>query len=123
MKDYHVMEYMYRDANNFKAFGEVLLFGIITDDDISEIKSLLDSGEFFVAEQTGIPVLYSQLWKYSNGPTVADHAFHEFSRFRPATASEISTMKLWGDVSILIEKFRYIGKHWDCTQSVHCLSV
>ncbi len=123
MKDYYVMEYMYRDANNFKAFGEILLSGIISDVDITEIKSLLDSGEFFVAEQAEIPVLYSQLWKYSNGPTVADHAFHEFSGFRPATTNEISTMKLWGNVSTLIEKFRCIGAHWDCTQSVHCLSV
>ncbi len=31
MKDYYVMEYMYRDANNFKAFGQLLLTGNITD--------------------------------------------------------------------------------------------
>lgn len=123
MKDYYVMEYMYRDANNFKAFGEILLSGIISDNDIAEIKSLLDSGEFFVAEQLRVPVLYSQLWKYSNGPTVADHASHEFFGFRPATVKEISTMKLWGNVSTLIERFRCIDTHWDCTQSVHCLSV
>jgi len=53
MKDYYVMEYMYRDANNFKAFGEILLSGIISDNDIAEIKSLLDSGEFFVAVNAG----------------------------------------------------------------------
>ena len=113
------MEYLYRDVNNFKVFGELLLFEIISDNNITEIKSLLYSGEFFVAEQVGIPVLYSQLWKYSNGPTVADHAFHEFSGFHLATDNEISSMKLWSDVSTLIEKFRCIGTHWDCTQSVN----
>ncbi len=27
----------------------------------------------------------TQHWKYSNGPTIADHAFHEFSSFRLVT--------------------------------------
>jgi hypothetical protein len=79
MNSYYVLEYLYRDANNFKAFGQILLSGNISENYITEIKSYLDSGEFFVAEQVNIPTLYSQLWKYSNGPTIADHTFHEFS--------------------------------------------
>ena len=38
MKKHCVVEYLYRDANNFKAFGEILVFGSISDDYITEIK-------------------------------------------------------------------------------------
>jgi len=120
MKNYCIFEYLYRDADNYKAFGEILLTGKVTDNNIEELKSLLDSGEYFVAEQVGIPTLYSQLWKYSNGPTVADHAYHEFSELRPATSGEVESMDLWGDVESLLSKFRCAGTHWDCMQSVHC---
>ncbi len=123
MKDYYVMEYMYRDANNFKAFGELLLTGNITDSNIIEIKSLLDSGEYFIAEQVGIPALYSQLWKYSNGQTIADHAYHEFIGIRSATNEEAASLKEWGDIATLISKFQHVRQDWDCQQSVHCMSI
>jgi len=120
MKDYSVMEYLYRDSNNFKAFGQLLLTGDIADTDISKIKSSLDSGEYFVAEQVGIPPLYSQLWQYSNGPTIADHAYHEFVELHSATDEEISSLPVWGDISALISKFQHVRQVWDCRLSVHC---
>ena len=85
MNKFYVLEYLYRDANNFKSFGEILISGEVSEDYIEEIKAYLDSGEFFVAEQVNIPTLYSYLWEYSNGPTIADHAFHEFLTIRLAT--------------------------------------
>lgn len=123
MKNYYVMEYLYRDANNFKVFGQLLLTGKSSDSDFSEIKTSLDSGEYFVAEQVDIPPLYSQLWKYSNGPTNADHAYHEFIEIRSATDEEISSLAVWGDMSTLISKFRYVRQGWDCRLSVHCSDV
>ena len=121
MSDYCVMEYLYRDANNFKAFGEILISGKFSDTDVDELKSLLDSGEFFVAEQVNIPTLYSQLWKYSNGPTIADQAFHEFSSIRLATENDIASLDCWGETSVLLNTFRMASQQtWDCSQSVHC---
>ncbi len=121
MNNYYVLEYLYRDANNFKAFGQILVLGNVSEDYISEMESYLDSGEFFVAEQVNIPTLYSQLWKYSNGPTIADHAFHEFSLIRLATENEITSLDLWGETSVLLDTFRMASKQsWDCSQSVHC---
>ena len=119
MKKYVVMECLYRDADNFKAFGQILLSGNITDVYISEMESLLDSEEFFVAEQVGIPTLYSQLWEFSNGPTRADHAFHELSTIRPATDSEVKSTDLWGTTDSLLESFRSVRQEWDCSLSVH----
>jgi len=123
MKKHYVMEYLYRDANNYKAFGQLLLTGKFNDIDTVEIKSFLDSGEYFIAEQVGIPALYSQLWKYSNGPTFADHAYHEFIEIRFATDEEVATLEIWGDIATLTSTFRNVGQHWDCTQSIHCSSI
>ena len=113
------MEYLYRDANNFKAWGKIILSGAVTDSDVIELKSLLDFGEFFVAEQVDIPVLYQELWKFSNGPTLADHAYHEFAGLRQASDDDLSSISLWGDVTSLLQKFRNIEKKWDCSKSVH----
>lgn len=121
MKNYSVFEYLYRDANNFKAFGELLLSGKITNDYVTELNSYLYSGEFFVAEQVNVPTLYSHLWEYSNGPTISDHAFHEFSSLRPATNEEVSSLDLWGESSNMIVAFRMASQQsWDCSLSVHC---
>ena len=121
MNKYYVLEYLYRDADNFKAFGEILVSGDVPKGYISEIESCLYAGELFVAEQVKIPTLYSQLWKYSNGPTIADHAFHEFSSIRPATEHEIELLDLWGETSVLLDTFRLASQQsWDCNQSVHC---
>ena len=60
--------------------------------------------------------LYSQLWKYSNGPTIADHAFHEFSFLRLATEHEIATLDLWGETSVLLDNVCLASQQsWDCS--------
>lgn len=120
MDDYFVLEYLYRDADNFKAYGGILLTGNVAENYVSQIESLLESGEYFVAEQVGIPVLYSGLWKFSNGPTSADHAFHEFIKIRHAVDSEIKTIEYWGTTTSLLDAFRKVSKKWDCLLSVHC---
>ena len=121
MNSYCVFEYLYRDANNFKAFGQLLLSGEVSEQYINELKSYLDYGEYFVAEQINIPTLYSHLWEYSNGPTLADHAFHEFSTLRSATKEEVLSLKLWGETSQMLEVFKIAGQQsWDCSLSVHC---
>ena len=121
MNNYYVLEYKYRDADNFKAFGEILVLGDVSDNYITEMESYLDFGECFVAEQVGIPILYSQLWKYSNGQTLSDHAFHEFSSIRLATKSEVQSLDLWGESSQLLDAFRLASEQsWDCRLSVNC---
>lgn len=121
MNNYYIFEYLYRDSDNFKAFGQLLLSGEITEKHILELKSYLDCEEYFVAEQVNIPTLYSELWKYSNGQTLSDHAFHEFSLLRAATIFEIASLKPWGAMSGLLEAFRIANRQsWDCSLSLHC---
>jgi hypothetical protein len=54
-------EYLYRCAGNYKEWGEVLLSNPEhrpLDELEAEIRSNLIDGEFFIAEQIGIPTLY-----------------------------------------------------------------
>ncbi|MBU0791897.1 MAG: hypothetical protein KKC55_15725 [Gammaproteobacteria bacterium] len=74
-----VFEYLYRDADNHKAFGKVALEGVGADADWSAALKKLDEELYFVAEQVGLPPLYDRLYRWSeNAPTDSDHYWHEF---------------------------------------------
>ena len=101
-KIYSVFEYLYGDAANYKAWGQLLLLGHATHLQRTQMLSRFDSGEFFIAEQLGIPVLYSELWQYSTGSTSDDHGWHCFNALRPATPQEIASIQPWGSVEKLL---------------------
>lgn len=111
-KGYSIFEYLYRDASNYKAWGEILLSGVSSQNDIALLRASLDSDTYFVAEQVGIPALYSELWELSDGPTSDDHALHEFVALRVATEEEIKSMSLFGDLSNVLSDFKAVTK-WD----------
>jgi len=111
-------DYVYRDAGNFKAFGTVLLRGAVTKIDEDLVRRSLDSGEYFIAEQVGVPPLYDQLYQWSSGPTESDHCWHEFVGFR-----EINTPPIMPTFNIVsarqfISRFAAID-NWDLGQSPH----
>lgn len=84
-------DYMYRDAGNFKAFGTIALEGELDQADQELIRGRLSSGEFFIAEQVGVPPLYRELYKWSGGPISDDHCWHEFVGFRALSEVESRT--------------------------------
>ena len=83
-----IFEYCYRDAGNFKAFGSVTLDGSLTPQEENDVRSKLESGDYFIAEQVGIPPLYDQLYQWSNGPIQTDHCWHEFVGFEEAGGAD-----------------------------------
>src|SRR5690606_3750149 len=100
-----VFEYLYRDAGNYKAWGSLLLTGTVSAEHEAAFRECLDSGEFFVAEQVGVPSLQQELWTLSGGPTEDDHGFHEFHGFRPATGEDLVEAP-WGSVEEFLEAFK-----------------
>ncbi|MCK9380448.1 MAG: hypothetical protein M0P95_05200 [Sulfuritalea sp.] len=96
-----VFEYLYRDAGNFKAWGALLLKGALTEVQVAEMRSKLEGGEFFIAEQIGIPPLYQELWAYSEGITESDHPSHEFFAVRPAEENDLAMGAPWGTANDL----------------------
>ncbi len=61
--NYSIFEYQYRDACNYKAWGEILLQGNHSPTDAEKIKDSCDWNNTFVAEQLEIPTLYEELYK------------------------------------------------------------
>lgn len=114
-----VFEYLYRDASNYKAWGEMLLSGAPADGEIAVLRGYLESGEYFVAEQVGIAAVYEELWQLSGGPTGDDHALHEFVGVRAATEDEITSMPLYGTWSDLLVRFKSVIA-WDYALSPNC---
>lgn len=76
------MEYLYRDAANYKSWGDVV-FRNENDLDIlkieERIRAALIDREFFVAEKVGVPVLY-----FESRDDELDHQWHEYSAVTPS---------------------------------------
>lgn len=120
---FSIFEYVYRDAGNYKAFGQVLLRGECVDAHWRRIEAACDSHLLFVAEQVGVPPLYEELYAYSGGMVAGDHAFHEARKLRLATAEEAAG-DAWGPVAELVARFAGVGNEWDCRLSPHgCLLI
>jgi hypothetical protein len=113
-----IFEYLYRDAGNFKAWGELLLDGELSEADEAFLRSKFEGGEFFIAEQLGIPPLYEAVWSASlAGPSEElDHVWHEFHAIRPASEEEVKTHKPWGSASRLITVVEDVDA-WDLSLS------
>lgn len=114
--EYCIFEYIYRDASNYKAWGKVLLSGAPSDNEIEKLRSRLESGEYFVAEQVGIPAVYKELWDLSGGPTCDDHSLHEFVALRVADEDERKSLLIFGDLANLLKTFEAVTR-WDYSLS------
>ena len=78
-----LLEYLYRDASNYKQHGSVVLRGAIS---LKDIRPLLLDGEYFIPSQAGLPGLQHKFRKQGfEYPTEYDHAWHEIVSMRPTT--------------------------------------
>ncbi|MFN4358042.1 hypothetical protein [Sphingopyxis alaskensis] len=74
-----VFEYLYRDADNHKAFGKVAFRGWVSPAAWDRAFQKLHDRTCFIAEQVGLPSLCGQLYRWSGGgPSDADHCWQEF---------------------------------------------
>lgn len=108
--------YMYRDAANHKSHGAVLLEGDLTERQRSEIVETFEAGEFFVAEQIGLPPLYGALFSFSGGRTEDDHTWHSFVRFEPSRQPDAANAPHWRSAGSFHETMSKIGE-WDISLS------
>lgn len=115
---FSVFEYLYRDAGNFKAWGALLLKGALTEAQVREMRTKLEGGELFIAEQIGVPPLYQELWKYSDGPTESDHVWHEFFALRPSVENDLVEGTPWGTANALFTAVSGIAR-WNERLSPH----
>ena len=110
-------DYMYRDAGNFKAFGTVILEGALSPADREMLRDRLEEGEYFIAEQIGVPSLYEQLYRWSDGATSSDHCWHEFVGFRDLESRPGEHPPI-AEARAFITQFASVGE-WDASLSPH----
>ena len=70
--------YLYRDGDNYKAYGEVIASGSVTEKEKKTLTASLLYGDNFIAHQVGFPeiFLFSPVGNYES--TEMDHTLHEF---------------------------------------------
>ena len=118
-EQYCLFVYQYGDSDNVSKPGRLLLRGVHAAELQDAIRAACESWEFFVAEQVGVPVLYSELYALSGGPTIDDVAFHEFLGLQVATEAEVKLLPVWDDLSSFVSRFCGV-RYWDCRLSPHC---
>jgi hypothetical protein len=116
--DFTIFEYLYRDAANYKVWGQLLLEGVVSEIDRQVLASKFESGDLFIAEQLGIPALYGDLWEFSDGPTEDDHVWHTFHALRAVTPEDPSTV-VFGSVVDLVARIEAV-EEWKSELSPHC---
>lgn len=107
-----VLEYVYRDAGNFKTFGRIRLEGAVGDAK-QTIRDCLEWGDQFVAEQVGVPSICRAHWEaVGEGPSDLDHAYHEFFSLR-ALCDEDRDLPVWGSLETLVLRMQRAARNWD----------
>ena len=112
-----IFEYCYRDAGNFKAFGTLLLDGTVPSHLEAQVRSALQDGQFFIAEQIGVLPLYNQLYKWSGGAIEADHCWHEFVGFKETDNTD-SSIECAGTAAEFAARFASVAQ-WNEELSPH----
>ena len=111
-RTYLAFDYLYRDASNYKAFGTVWLSGSLSEAERAKLISCCDDGEFFIAEQIGVPALYGTLFEDGGGPTEDDHAWHMIVEIREKVSLP-EDANLWGEASTLLAAFSAAKGNWN----------
>lgn len=109
-----VFEYLYRDADNHKAFGKVAFDGSVSSESWDRAFQKLDDRTHFIAEQVGLPSLCGQLYRWSGGgPTDADHCWHEFVSVSVVEEGALppAILKL-GKIAAFVERLSAV-EEWD----------
>lgn len=113
----------YRDGGNNKENTDVVISGLITEEHIAAIRSHLDDGEYFIANQVGLPTPSEKFAKKYDFPLEdSDHVFSTLF-YDGCTADEMHTHAeptLEMSVEDLVEMFRNV-KSWDEAAEWHRL--
>lgn len=76
--------YMYRDAANYKMHGEVVVEGVLSEEEKSQILETLHIEDQFLPDQVGMPVLYTEFPSHYED----DHPWHELSDLETITRAQ-----------------------------------
>ena len=112
-----VFEYLYRDAGNWKTYGEILLAGKFWPALRDELTACCEMDALFVAEQVHVEPLQPKHHVTYGEPSELDHAFHEFVDIRAATAGDIGRLPFAGQLNDLVMSMHAARDRWNCALS------
>ena len=101
------INYLYRDADNYKSFNNCVIRGQLTPEQKSEIKGCLEHGEFFIPSLVGLPE------EKFGTETSADHEWFEW------IDAEDTDLQWTVGVTAeeLVAKFREMAHYWKPDES------
>ena len=110
------INYLYRDADNYKMPNSCIVAGKITPEQIDTIISTLDDGEYFIPRLVGLPEK-----KFDTYDPQSDHPFFELGpdSFEPTKAR--ATIDL--TVETLVEAFTRQKGKWHCIEPERALEL
>lgn len=103
------MEYLYRDADNYKSLNRIILKGQFTQAQSDVIYSCLDKGEYFIPRQVGLPEK-----RFDTFDPQSDHCWFELHPGAFTFTNEEPTVEL--TVDDLTQNFRKAKGNWNKIQ-------
>lgn len=104
-QNYTVVPYQYRDAANYKAGGEIILTGLLSEADLGIIRSKLDSGEYFIPHDLGLGIAELQD-TLESFPSEDDHVYHELLLEESEVVSELPEGKVAIPAQSFVDAFK-----------------
>ena len=99
------INYLYRDADNYKMHNSCVVSGEITEAQVTEIMSCLDSGEYFIPRQVGLPEK-----RFDKLDLEADHCWFELNKDGFESTEDASDVDM--TVGQLLERFCRAKNNW-----------
>jgi len=109
MEKFTVIEYLYRDAANYKVWSRIRFAGVFSKEDVETIQFCMYDGEFFTPQEVSLPPLQPLLWEEFGGPNDDDHDWHSIERVRLATQDDMA-LPLHGTTNELVAAFQALRK-------------
>ncbi|MGA2186362.1 MAG: hypothetical protein ABSH47_25380 [Bryobacteraceae bacterium] len=111
------IRYLYRDAGNYKQFASVVLGGAITLQEAETITAGLESGEYFIPSQVGLPDLQPNMPSFPDHD--ADHVWHELDVH---SGISLTADPATADLDIHAFAAMFTGR-WDITEAMKRLGL
>ncbi len=105
------IEYMYRDADNYKVSASAIFFGEITEFEMAQVKTSLNEDGCFIPGQVGIADLQDRFAtsEPNRWDPDRDHIWHEFETF--SLTEEAPNTDL--TVTEFVSNMKEAAGHWD----------
>jgi len=114
--------YSYRDASNYKEFGEVLFEGELAEGDVGLITDAAnEDGDGFVASQVGLEPLQPHMERWGRFPNPDDHGSSEIPRPPEDTDAEgVTDPRPWRQ---FVAEFVAMKGKWDPVKECELLGI